>query len=264
MTFISKKGNYMKLTLIGNGMMARALASGLINSFEIEVIGRNEKKLLDLQKVIPNIEIKVMDDIEDITNKHVLFCVKPYALQSVAARLEGQAKVLFSILAGTTLESLKKNIKSQYYIRTMPNVAASTKNSTTTITGDQEVKNLAFEIFNAIGKTIWVNTENQLDIATAVAGSGPAFLALVAESLTDGAVKAGLERSISKELVQGVFNSVASLLEHSHPAIIKDSVMSPNGTTAQGYAKLEEGGVRDAMIKAIESAYNKANEISKK
>ena len=254
----------MKLTLIGNGMMAKSLANGLVNNYEVEIIGRDAKKLQNLKTAIPQIEIKVMDDKEDITGKNIIFCVKPYALQSVAVRLEGEANILFSILAGTTLESLRKNIKSKYYIRTMPNVAASTKNSTTTITGDKEAKNAAVEVFNSIGKTIWVNTENQLDIATAVAGSGPAFLALVAESLADGAVKAGLERHISTQLVQGLFTSVASLLEHNHPAIIKDSVMSPNGTTAQGYAQLEEGGVRDAMMKAVQSAYDKANEISKK
>lgn len=254
----------MKLTLIGNGMMAKSLASGLINNFEVEIIGRDEKKLLSLKESIPEIEINVMKDKEDINGKNIIFCVKPYALQSVSVRLEGEANLLFSILAGTTLESLKKNIKSKYYIRTMPNVAASTKHSTTTITGDKEAQNVAIEVFNTIGKTIWVNTENQLDIATAVAGSGPAFLALVAESLADGAVKAGLERHISTQLVQGLFSSVSSLLENNHPAIIKDSVMSPNGTTAQGYAQLEEAGVRDAMIKAIQSAYDKANEISKK
>ena len=254
----------MKLTLIGNGMMAKSLASGLINNFEVEIIGRDEKKLLSLKESIPEVEINVMKDKEDINGKNIIFCVKPYALQSVAVRLEGEANLLFSILAGTTLESLKKNIKSKYYIRTMPNVAASTKHSTTTITGDKEAQNVAIEVFNTIGKTIWVNTENQLDIATAVAGSGPAFLALIAESLADGAVKAGLERHISTQLVQGLFSSVSSLLENNHPAIIKDSVMSPNGTTAQGYAKLEEAGVRDAMIKAVQSAYDKANEISKK
>lgn len=254
----------MKLTLIGNGMMAKSLANGLINNFEVEILGRDEKKLLNLKNDIPNIEIKVIDDKEDITGKNIIFCVKPYALQSVSVRLIGEANILCSILAGTTLESLRQNIKSKYYIRTMPNIAASTKHSTTTITGDKEAKNVAVEIFNSIGKTIWVNTENQLDIATAVAGSGPAYLALVAEALTDGAVKAGLERHISTQLVQGLFESMASLLENNHPAIIKDSVMSPSGTTAQGYAKLEEAGVRDAMIKAVQSAYDKANEISKK
>lgn len=254
----------MKLTLIGNGMMAKALAHGLVNNFEVEIIGRDEKKLKALKDEIPNLEISVLKDNEDITGKNIIFCVKPYALQSVAARLSGQANILFSILAGTSLESLKKQIESKYYIRTMPNVAASRKQSMTTITGDKEAQNIAIEVFTHIGKAIWVNTENQLDIATAVAGSGPAFLALIAESLADGAVKAGLERHISTQLVQGLFASTSALLEHHHPAIIKDSVMSPAGTTAAGFAKLEEGKVRDAMIKAVESAYEKALEISEK
>jgi pyrroline-5-carboxylate reductase len=254
----------MKLTLIGNGFMAQALAKGLINNFEVEIIGRDLNKLKQLKEKIPNIEIKEISDNEDMTNKNIILCVKPYALQSVAARLEGEANILFSILAGTQLDTLKKQIKSKYYVRTMPNVAASVSSSTTTITGDLEAKNLAIELFSYIGKAVWVNTEKQLDIATAVAGSGPAFLSLIAESLSDGAVKAGLEREISNELVQGLFEGFAKLLDKSHPALIKDSVMSPGGTTAAGYAKLEEGAVRDSMIKTIEAAYEKACEIGKK
>ena len=254
----------MKLTLIGNGIMAQSLARGLIKNHEVEIIGRDNDKLKAIQEKIPQITIKVLEDNEDISGKNIIFCVKPYALQSVSARLSGNANILFSILAGTKLENLKKQIKAKHYIRTMPNVAASVQNSMTTITGDNEVKLIAMEIFSSIGQAIWVNTEDQLDIATAVAGSGPAFLALVAEALTDGAVKQGLDRHLSTQLVQGLFSGTASLLKHSHPAIIKDSVMSPGGTTAAGYAELENAGVRSAMMKAIESAHKKANELGKK
>ena len=254
----------MKLTLIGNGFMAQALARGLVENFEIEIIGRDESKLKKVKEELPQIEIKVLSDSENIDGKNIIFCVKPYALQSVAARLKGQANILFSILAGSTLDNLKKQIKSKYYIRTMPNVAASISKSTTTITGDREAKKIAMDLFSHVGKSVWVNTEAQLDIATAVAGSGPAFLCLIAESLSDGAVKAGLERSISNELVQGLFEGFAQLLDNRHPALIKDSVMSPGGTTAAGMAKLEECAVRDAMIKAIEAAHNKAMDIGKK
>ncbi len=254
----------MKLTLIGNGIMAQSLARGLIKNHEVEIIGRDNDKLKAIQEKIPQITIKVLEDNENITGKNVIFCVKPYALQSVSARLAGNANILLSILAGTKLETLKKQIKAKHYIRTMPNVAASVQNSMTTITGDNEAKLVAMEIFSSIGQVIWVNTEDQLDIATAVAGSGPAYLALIAEALADGAVKAGLERHLSYQLVQGLFSGTASLLKHSHPAIIKDSVMSPGGTTAAGYAKLEECGVRDAMIKAIEEAHKKATDLGKK
>jgi len=254
----------MKLTLIGNGIMAQSLARGLVKNHEVEMIGRNEANLQAIQKIIPEITIKVLEDQENIEGKNVLFCVKPYALQSVSARLIGEANILLSILAGTTLDSLKKQIKSKYYVRTMPNIAASVQNSMTTITGDKEAKNTALEICSSIGQTLWVNTENQLDIATAIAGSGPAFLALIAEAISDGAVNAGLERQLSRQLVQGLFSGTASLLESSHPAIIKDSVMSPGGTTSAGYAKLEEGAVRDSMIKAINAAYSKAVEFGKK
>lgn len=254
----------MKLTLIGNGFMAQALAKGLSKKFEVEIIGRDINKLKKVKELIPAIEIKELEDAEDINDKNVIFCVKPYALQSVAARLEGEANILFSILAGTSLESLKKQIKSKYYVRVMPNVAASVSKSATTLTGDKEVKKLAHEIFENIGKAVWVDTEKELDIATAVAGSGPAFLCLIAEALSDGAVKAGLNRKISNELVQGLFEGYAKLLENNHPAIIKDSVMSPGGTTAAGVAKIEEGAVRSHMIKAIEAAHNKAVEIGKK
>ncbi len=253
----------MKLTLIGNGMMAKSLAKGLSKTYDIEVIGRDESSLKKLKEELPDVSIKVMSDKEDISDKIIIFCVKPYALQSVAVRLIGTAKVFLSILAGTNLETLKKNIKATHYVRTMPNIAASNQKSMTTITGDKEAKTLALELFNALGKTIWVNTEKQLDIATAVAGSGPAFLALVAEALCDGAVKAGLERHHSSVLVQGLFESTASLLQNNTASQIKDAVMSPGGTTAQGYAVLEEAGTRSAFIKAIEKAHAKAVDLSK-
>ena len=90
----------MKITLIGNGMMAKALAKGLVKNHEVEILGRDEDKLLKLKKIIPEVEIKVLNDKEDISGKNIIFCVKPYALQSVSVRLEGTAQLFVSILAG--------------------------------------------------------------------------------------------------------------------------------------------------------------------
>ncbi len=124
----------MKLTLIGNGIMAQSLARGLIKNHEVEIIGRDGDKLKIIHEKIPQITIKVLEENENITGKNVIFCVKPYALESISARLTGNANILLSILAGTKLETLRKQIKAKHYIRTMPNVAASVQNSMTTIT----------------------------------------------------------------------------------------------------------------------------------
>lgn len=254
----------MKLTLIGNGIMAQSLARGLVKSHEVEIIGRSIEKLKAMQEKIPQITIKQLGDQEDISDKIVIFCVKPYALESVSVRLTGTCNILLSILAGTKLDYLKKQIHAKHYIRTMPNIAASVQNSMTAITGDAEVKDIAMEIFSCIGEAVWMSSEDQINIASAIVGSGPAFLALIAEAIADGAVKVGLERHLSQHLVQGLFSGTASLLRHSHPAIIKDSVMSPGGTTAAGLVELEEASVRSAMIKAVESSYNKALQLAQK
>ncbi len=102
----------MKLTLIGNGIMAQSLARGLVKNHEVEIIGRDIDKLKIIQERIPSVTIKELDENENITGKNVIFCVKPYALESVSARLVGNAEVLLSILAGTKLEFLRKHISN--------------------------------------------------------------------------------------------------------------------------------------------------------
>jgi len=252
----------MKLTFIGNGNMAKAMIKGLVSNYEIEVLGRNSSSLEKLQNEIPNISTKILEKNEDIENKNIILCVKPYSLPDLS--LSGKANSLYSVLAGTTIEALKESIKAKAYIRTMPNLAASKLKSMTTITGDETLKQSAIEIFNAIGKTLWLNSQKELDIATGLAGSGPAFLALVAEGLEDGAVNAGLKRDDAKVLSAGLFEGFASLLEQQNASSIKDGVMSPGGTTAAGYSVLEKHNVRYAMIEAIQVAYQKALALGKK
>ncbi len=254
----------MKLTFIGNGNMAKSLMKGLVSTYEIEVIGRNEKSLNELQKEMPNITTKIISENEDISGKNIILCVKPYSLHDLAPKLSGSADVIYSVLAGTSIESLKSNLNAKKYIRTMPNLGAAYLKSMTTITGDESIREQSLEIFNKIGSTLWLDSENELDIATGLAGSGPAFLALVAESLADGAVNAGLKRVDAQTLTQGLFDGFAPLLADQKPADIKDCVMSPGGTTAAGYAALEDGNVRNSMINAIKAAYDKALELKNK
>jgi len=254
----------VKLTFIGNGNMAKALIEGLVSSYEIEVLGRNSATLKALQEKIPQINTRVLDELEDVSGLNIVLCVKPYSLPQLAPKLTGEANALYSVLAGTSIASLQAQIKAKQYIRTMPNLGASYLKSMTTITGDINLKEEAITIFNKIGRSLWLSSENELDIATGVAGSGPAYLALIAEALADGAVEQGLKRADAQALVAGLFDGFGALISNENPADIKDGVMSPGGTTAAGYASLEHGGVRSSMISAIENAYAKAKELKAK
>jgi pyrroline-5-carboxylate reductase len=252
------------LTFIGNGNMAKAIIKGLLGKYNIEVYGRNIETLNKLKEEINEIEVFRLEEKNDMSGKNIILCVKPNSLDDLAPKLEGWANSIYSVLAGTKLETLKEKIQSLHYIRTMPNVAASYQKSMTTITGDEALRESALEIFGNIGETLWLKTEKEIDIATAVAGSGPAFLALIAEALSDGGVNAGLARSDANTLVQGLFAGFAPMLANTKPSEIKDSVMSPGGTTSAGYASMEKNGVRNGMIEAIKSAYLKACELGKK
>ena len=146
----------------------------------------------------------------------------------------------------------------------MPNLAAQYGKSMTTLCGDEDFKEEALEICRSFGEALWLSTEKEIDIATAIAGSGPAYLALVAEALADGGVREGLKREDAQILVQGLFEGMGALLSTRTPSQLKDAVMSPGGTTAAGYAALERNGVRNGCIEAVGAAYAKATELGKK
>jgi len=238
----------MRLTIIGAGAMAMAMAKGLEDRYDLEFVVR------DITKVDNNYSVYKLDNF-DINDKNIILAIKPYALQSVASKLNGKANSLYSVLAGTSLEALKESIEAKNYIRTMPNVSAKFGASTTVITGDESKRDEAIEIFSAIGDTFWVDSQKEIDIATSVAGSGPALLALVAEAMMDGLVKEGMKRVDAIDITNSLFKGFAPLIASNHPALIKDSVMSPAGTTASAYGALEEGGVRSSFIKAIGEAF---------
>jgi pyrroline-5-carboxylate reductase len=249
------------LTFIGNGNMALSIAKGLKEKYTIEVVGRNSKKLELFEK---KLEVKIAKSLLnnfDITNKTIILCVKPANVEEVSQKLTGTAKVLYSVLAGTTLQNLSDNFTVNAVVRAMPNLAASVGASMTTLTGALEYKEEAQTLFNTIGSTHWLANEKEIDIATALAGSGPAYLALIAEALADGAVKQGLKRDDAMAIMRGLFNGFGKLIQNEHPALLKDRVMSPGGTTAAGYGALEDGNVRSSCINAIQKAYKKATEL---
>ena len=246
----------MKLLLIGAGNMGGAMLKGL-RSYDITVVEAYKKRADELKKLYP--KIKIVDKIPPLDNFLVILAIKPKSLESL--QVEGQASGLISILAGTKLEKLKEKIDAKYYIRAMPNMAALVQKSATSLCGDLELKDNAMMILSSIGKCFWLDSENELDIATGLAGSAPAWLALVAEALSDGAVNLGLKRDITYKYIAALFEGVGIVLQDEHPALLKDKVTSPNGTTIAGIAMLEEGKVRDGFIKAMRASYEKAKEM---
>ncbi|HFC03608.1 MAG TPA: pyrroline-5-carboxylate reductase [Nitratifractor salsuginis] len=248
----------MKILLIGAGNMGGAMLEGLAD-YDVTVVEARPSRREELARSYSGITL--LDHIPSLEGYVVLLAVKPQSLGSLET--EGKAEALISILAGTPLAKLKERIAAKAYIRAMPNIAALKRKSVTSVTGDESFKKEALEILSSIGKAIWLSSEKELDIATGIGGSAPAWMALVAEALADGAVNLGLPRAVSYEYVAALMDGMGALLAEEHPALLKDKVMSPGGTTAAGYAALEEGRVRDSFIKAMEACYRRSLELGK-
>ncbi|WP_024788048.1 MULTISPECIES: pyrroline-5-carboxylate reductase [unclassified Lebetimonas] len=243
--------------ILGYGAMARAIATGMRGKEKFAVVGRNEDKLKNFSKEF-ECEYFLLDGF-DITDREIILAVKPYALAEVSMRIKGEAKTLYSILAGKSLTELQKYIKAKAYIRAMPNIAAAYGSSTTAVTGNIDVKKRAEELFSYIGDVVWLENDDEIDKATAIIGSGPAFLAIIAEAISDGGVYIGFKRDVANKLVKGLFKSFSTInLPFSET---KDKVMSPKGTTAEGVLEIEDNKIRSTMIKVVKKTYEKSKKL---
>jgi len=197
--------------------------------------------------------------------------VKPQIMASVLHEIAGSVdgKLLISIAAGLPTRTLRAQLgRPARLIRVMPNTPALVLEGVTAIaraegleTGDLET---AQELFGAVGRVV-VLEEDALDAVTGLSGSGPAYVAIVIESLADGGVKMGLDRATAMTLAaQTVLGSAKLILETgTHPGQLKDMVASPGGTTIAGISALEEGGVRRTFISAVERATLRSRELGK-
>lgn len=238
--------------ILGNGKMARAIAKGLENN-NIEVCYVLREKKEDIKNYI------LYNDF-DICGKICILCFKPYNLKEVSEKFINQsAKIIISPLARTTIDDLKV-FNASFYARIMPNIAAEfNKSCTTYVFSDDthEYAKLTLKIINILGSAIKCESENELDLAMAINGSSPAFLAIIAEAIANAGVSIGLKNDKSYELTRALFSSFESLINNNHPAIIKESVCSPAGVSIKGVEVLEEYKVRSAFLKAIKKSANK-------
>ena len=193
----------------------------------------------------------------------VVLAVKPQDLEKAASQMgkleEGQ--LLLSILAGVKLERLSSRFEHGGIVRAMPNMPAQVGKGMTVWTATSGVVPAQIErartILSALGEELYVPDEKYVDMATALSGSGPAYVFLFVEALIDGAVRIGMPWAMAEELaVQTVIGSTEYLRESGkHPAELKNLVTSPGGTTAAALHELEKGSLRTLVAEALAAAY---------
>jgi pyrroline-5-carboxylate reductase len=263
-----------RLVFLGGGQMAEAIARGVmaadllpadrIAASEVRADRRDyiESKV-GIRAVASNTEAVGLGDV-------ILLALKPQDMSTVLNEIGGAVRedqLVVSIAAGVPLAKLEPPFtKPVPVIRVMPNTPCLVGAGMAAIargkyaTAEHEARVLG--IFNATGKAVTV-PEKDLDAVTALSGSGPGYVAVVVEAMIDGGVRAGLARDVATTLaVQTVLGSAQMLAETgTHPAVLKDMVSSPGGTTIAGIHALERAGLRAAFMDAIVAATERSREL---
>ena len=180
---------------------------------------------------------------------YIILCIKPHDLSKLdLTKFLHKRLTIVSILAGVKINDIQKSLAfTGKVVRVMPNIPALIGMAASVLCAsenvDQSNKDIVEDLFNAIGEVYWAD-EKHMDAVTGLSGSGPAYIYMVIEALTDGGVKMGLPRNIATPLaVQTVMGAAAMVKETGvHPAVLKDQVTTPAGTTISALAELEERG----------------------
>jgi pyrroline-5-carboxylate reductase len=199
----------------------------------------------------------------------IVLAVKPQNLHQVMEEVKGLApkQLVLSIVAGATLSNLCEGLNHSSVVRAMPNMPAQIGEGMTVWTAtsktQQSQRELAQTVLAVLGKEIYVADEKYLNMATALSGSGPAYVFLFVEALVDAGVHIGLPRDMAQELVLQTILGAAHTVEKTgkHPADLRNSVTSPGGTTTEALHQLEKGGFRSLLLEAVAAAYRKAERL---
>jgi pyrroline-5-carboxylate reductase len=262
--------------IIGPGVMGEALISSLLSKQVIEpgnilAAGPRQERLDEL---VDRFQIKAtLNNAEAVqTADVVILCVKPQKLPHVFQDLQNQLPhnaLVISIIAGATIDALTTGLKHAVVVRAMPNTPAQVGEGMTVWTQSQQTSDaqhaLAEKILRALGQAIFVEDEGYIDMATAVSGTGPAYVFLFLESMIDAGVHPGLPRRIAEEMViQTIKGSIDYYAQNSsHPARLRNQVTSPGGTSATALYYLEKMGFRTAISRAIWAAFTRSQELGK-
>jgi pyrroline-5-carboxylate reductase len=264
-----------KISIIGTGNMGEALLSGLISSessYPKNIICTDirENRLTSIQEKYG--VATTADNIKAVEpSEIIIYAVKPQIIASVlkeTASCLDMSKLVISIAAGVPLAAIESCLnKKLRLIRVMPNIAAFVKESASVVAAggeatEEDIK-LSLDIFNSMGKSIFLKENILMDAITGLSGSGPAYIFLIVDALADAGVKVGLSREDALFLSsQTVLGAAKLLLEtKEHPGRLKDMVTSPGGTAIAGIHTLEKGGLRTTLINAVEVATKRSKEL---
>ena len=211
--------------------------------------------------------------IRNAENSNVVLSVKPQRIAAVLHDLAGVVlpkQNVISIVAGAKIKTIANALKNNRVVRAMPNTPAQigagiTAWTCTESVGEEEREQVK-TFFSGFGKELYVETENMIDMATALSATGPTYVFMVMEALTDAGVHLGFSRDMAKELVQEMMlGSIKFAMEsHKHPAELRNMVTSPGGTSAEAIYQMEKGTLRTVLSKAVYAAYTRAVELGKK
>ena len=261
----------MTLGFIGSGKMASALVQGVVQS---GAIARDRILVSDVhapsaEKLATSTGVVLARTNAQAASaaKALVLCVKPHDALAALRELDCAGKLVISIVAGLPIAALQDAAgKDARIVRVMPNTPALVHRGAAAYAlgpgASEEDTALTEKIFGSVGKVVAVK-ESLLDVVTGLSGSGPAYIYLAIEALCDGAVLMGLPREMALQLAaQTVLGSAAMVLETGlHPAVLRDQVTSPGGTTIAGIEALEAGGARAAFIDAVRAATERAREL---
>jgi len=264
----------MKMAFIGGGAMGEAMLSAVLGkglatpeSVSVSDISQSRRQYLGQKYgVVVLSNNRQAIDSGDI----VILAIKPQNLAEVMAELDGRLKasqLVLSIIAGARIHTLCLGLNHNTVARVMPNTPAQIGEGISVWTATAEVTELqrgwVSSILGAMGKEIFVDDEKYIDMATAISGSGPAYIFLFIESLVEAAVHIGLPRDIAQELVLQTLLGSGHLVQKSgkEPSELRRMVTSPGGTTAEALLQLKKGEFAELILQAVIAAHNKAKRL---
>ncbi|MGM9999040.1 MAG: pyrroline-5-carboxylate reductase [Candidatus Bruticola sp.] len=256
---------------MGEAILKAVLDKGLFSAQELAVVEADSQTR---SRIEGNYQVSVFADSRQaaLSSDIIILAVKPNIVSSIAQKLGHELKeeqLLISIAAGVTLNQLSMLFNSKRVVRVMPNLAAQISQAasvwTTAAELDELSKNKVVNILNSIGKAVYVANDNLIDVGTAVSGSGPAYLYLFMEALTDAGVRLGLTRQQAAELTLNMVRGAASLAAESGQSFdeLRYKVTTPGGTTAEAVSRLEKGAFRAVIDEAVSACWEKSRQLSK-